>query len=74
MNKTKTHNLCIPWQDHHTTIWWNECCAMVLEVFGLPGDKYTYVPLLDHMIFKFKDEKDYFLCRLMLSENLGTMS
>lgn len=49
---------------------WNEVCARVLEVFGLPGQRYYYRPLENHMMFIFKSEKDTQLCRILLSEIL----
>lgn len=60
----------INWTDDHNTVWWNECCAMVLEVFGLPGDKFYYRPSLDHMIFSFVSEKDAYMCKILLSDRL----
>lgn len=50
--------------------WWNETCAMVLEVFGLPGGRYYYKPYQSHMTFTFKSVKDAELCRILLSERL----
>ena len=50
--------------------WWNECCAMVLEVFGLPGQRFMYHPYEDYMVFEFKSKKDHDLCRILLSERL----
>jgi hypothetical protein len=49
---------------------WNEACALVLEVFGLPGQRYYYRPLDNHMMIIFKSEKDTQLCRILLSEVL----
>ena len=43
---------------------------MVLEVFGLPGDRYESKPETDYMSFTFKNEKDATLCRILLSERL----
>lgn len=60
----------INWTSEQGTIWWNECCAMVLEVFGLPGDRFMYRPHLDFMVFEFKNEKDQQLCKILLSERL----
>lgn len=60
----------IDWENHTGTIWWNETCAMVLETFGLPGNKYVYKPHVDHMIFHFKSEKDALLCKILLSDRL----
>jgi len=50
--------------------WWNECCAQVLEVFGLPGHRFVYRPHEDHMVFEFKTKKDQTLCKILLSEKL----
>lgn len=47
---------------------WNEACAKVLGVFGLPGDRFYYRPKEDFMIFIFKSAKDAKLCRILLSE------
>jgi hypothetical protein len=51
-------------------LWWNETCAMVMEVFGLPGSRYYYKPHEDFMTFSFKNQKDADLCRILLSERL----
>ncbi len=50
--------------------WWNECCATVLEVFGLPGDRFVYHPFEDYMEFHFSSIKDQQLCQIMFSEIL----
>jgi hypothetical protein len=47
---------------------WNEACAKVLSVFGLPGERFYYRPKEDFMIFIFKSVKDARLCRILLSE------
>lgn len=60
----------IDWDEHNGTIWWNETCAMVLETFGVPGNKYVYKPKFDHMIFHFRSEKDALLCKILLSDRL----
>lgn len=58
------------WTDEQGTIWWNETCAMVLEVFGLPGNKFIYTPDYDYMLFEFEDERDAFMCKLLLSDRI----
>ena len=63
------HTVRIDW-NNQSVPWWNECCAMVLEVFGLPGDRFIYHPFEDFMEFHFKNEKDWQLCRIMFSEKL----
>lgn len=60
----------INWTSEQGTIWWNETCAMVLEVFGLPGDRFMYRPHVDHMVFEFRSKKDQELCKILLSERL----
>jgi len=60
----------VPWHNQDG-FWWNETCAMVLEVFGLPGHRFKYTPALDHMTFSFKTKKDFLLAQLLLGERLG---
>lgn len=50
--------------------WWNEVCADVLEVFGLPGDRFTSHPKIDQMDFHFKSQRDADLCRILISEKI----
>jgi hypothetical protein len=47
---------------------WNEICVKVMEVFGLPGNRYTTHPSTHYMAFKFNSEKDRILCEILLSE------
>ena len=63
------HLVRLPWtgQDSY---WWNEACADILEVFGLPGDRFTSHPTADYMDFYFKSEKDASLCRVLVSEKI----
>lgn len=64
------HEVIIDWTPSRGTIWWNERCAQVLEVFGLPGDRYLYTPSVDFMTFTFKDKRDAFLCKILFSESM----
>jgi len=50
--------------------WWNETCISVVEVYGLPGDRWTYHPHEDFMLFRFKSQKDYQLCKILLSDKV----
>jgi hypothetical protein len=43
---------------------------MVLEVFGLPGDRFMYHPYEEYMVFEFESEKDATTCKLLLSERV----
>ncbi len=61
-------NLYIEWKQ--PTMPWNEICAKVVEVFGLPGDRYVSSPCTHFMLFRFYSEKDYRLCQILLSEYL----
>jgi hypothetical protein len=66
---TSNHEIVVAWHNQDT-LWWNETCAMVLEVFGLPGNRFVYKPFEDFMTFTFKSKKDADLCRILLSERL----
>ena len=63
------HIVTLNWHNQGS-VWWNESCASVLEVFGLPGNRFYYKPYTDHMTFTFKNKKDADLCRILLSEKL----
>lgn len=69
MNNTFDHSVRLDWNNQGVS-WWNESCALVLEVFGLPGDRFVYHPFEDYMTFNFKSKKDADLCRILLSERL----
>jgi hypothetical protein len=56
--------------DNQNGFWWNETCATVLEVFGLPGNRYVSKPEEDVMSFIFTNKKDADLCKILLSERL----
>ena len=64
-----SNTVTVVW-DNQNGFWWNETCAMVLEVFGLPGSRYESKPEHDYMSFTFKNNKDADLCRILLSERL----
>lgn len=65
----KDHEIVVTWHNQDN-LWWNETCAMVLGVFGLPGNRFVYKPFKDFMTFTFKSKKDADLCRILLSERL----
>ena len=65
----QTFTVRIPWK-HQRNTWWNESCAMVIEVFGLPGDRYTSHPTMDYMDFYFKSPRDADMCKILLSERI----
>ena len=61
--------ITINWNSQNNQ-WWNETCADVLEVFGLPGGRFYYKPYPSHMTFTFKSLKDADLARILLSEKI----
>jgi hypothetical protein len=65
----RIHIVSIPWKGQ-SNYWWDEACADVLEVFGLPGDRFTSHPTEDKMDFYFKSKKDADLCRILISEKI----
>ena len=64
-----TYIVSLPWmgQSHFH---WNEVCADVLEVFGLPGGRFMSHPSMDQMDFYFKSKKDADLCQILISDKL----
>jgi len=63
MNK---YPIKIDWEirDGHDS--WNEICTVVIEKFGLPGEKYTTELSNDYMIFNFKEPEDALLAKLTI--------
>jgi len=59
----------VPWKNQ-SNIWWNETCANIIEIFGLPGDKYTTEVSANEMLFFFQNEKDAMMCMLLISEEI----
>lgn len=50
--------VCIPWKIGDTITDWNETCSRAIELFGLPGEKYTCKITTNAIEFWFLDEKD----------------
>lgn len=65
-----TFEIKVPWDTGDNNIWWNETLAMVMEQFGLPGQKYVCHPRSDHMYLNFNLEEDALLCKILLSDRL----
>ena len=65
------HEIHIPWKAGDSITGWSDLCASVVEHFGLPGDRFITEVCIDWMKFQFYNEKDAFLCKIMLSEHLG---
>lgn len=66
---TANNQVFVPWEGQDG-IWWAETCAQVIEVFGLPGDRFESKPDVNYISFTFKNEKDAELCRILLSERI----
>lgn len=69
LNNGFKHLLRLPWngQDNY---WWNEVCADIMEVFGLPGEKYVSHPTPNYMDFYFKSTKDLEFCKILISDKV----
>jgi hypothetical protein len=63
------HIVSLPWKSQSSSFW-NESCADVIEVFGLPGGRFTSHATMDHMDFYFKSKRDAELCQVLLSEKI----
>jgi hypothetical protein len=63
------YEIRLNWQNQNK-YWWNQVCADVVEIFGLPGERFTSHPYDDCMLFRFKSKKDYELCKILLSDKL----
>jgi hypothetical protein len=49
----------IPWSRVHDNEYkWNEVCARAIEMFGLPGDRFTTSANVNYMDFTFNSNKD----------------
>jgi hypothetical protein len=64
------HEVLVDWNPNRNSGFWNEICADIIEVFGLPGDRFVSSPTEDFMIFTFKNKKDAALCRILISEKI----
>lgn len=69
MSTGKVYEYVVPWENQ-SNHWWNDICADIVEVFGLPGDRYTSHPYENAMLFRFKSKKDFTLCQILLSEKV----
>lgn len=56
-----TYTACLDWKSRDTMGRWNEYLARVVEVFGLPGHRYSTYVDTDCMDFYFFDEQDRLL-------------
>ena len=47
---------------------WNEITASIVEHFGLPGDRYVTELNENYMKFKFHNDKDGLMCKILVSD------
>ncbi len=60
-HRTMTYPARILWQPNDYTERWNHMLARCVEVFGLPGDRYTTYVDANYMDFLFRNEQDRLL-------------
>jgi hypothetical protein len=70
MSTFEERTVTVPWHAGQNGFWWNETCIMVIEIFGLPGDRFRYSPTPDKMEFYFNTTEDAFLCKILLSDRI----
>jgi hypothetical protein len=63
------NTITIPWENQ-SNVWWNETTASIIEHFGLPGNRYTTEVSTECMKFNFKNNKDAFMCKILVSHAL----
>jgi hypothetical protein len=56
--------MTLDWVDNDTILTWNHTLANIVEVFGLPGDRYITEADVNNMTFWFRDHRDALLFRL----------
>ena len=59
-----THGLTLHWKQNDYMELWNLRLARVVELFGLPGDRYITEASANDMTFWFRDPNDALLFRL----------
>ena len=60
-----THGLTLNWLYHDNEMQrWNEMLASIVQVFGLPGDRYVTEITTENMTFWFSDPHDALLFKL----------
>jgi hypothetical protein len=69
-NQNYPFTIRVNWHKEQGADWWNDTCAMVLNVFGSPGHKFIYHPFENYMEFLFKSKKDATICKILLSDRL----
>ena len=58
------HGMQLLWYDKDTSELWNLRMSQVVEIFGLPGDRYVTEIAIDNMTFWFREYQDALLFKL----------
>lgn len=59
------HGMTLHWTDsYNEMLRWNDLLADIVQVFGLPGDRYITDVSVDDMTFWFRDHRDALLFKL----------
>lgn len=58
----------ISWESPKSKQIWTVPCTVIIEHFGVPGEKYTTTLTSDTIFLHFKDSKDALVCRLLISD------
>ena len=59
------HGMVLQWTDtYNEMLRWNEMLADIVQVFGLPGDRYITDVNVNDMTFWFRDHRDALLFKL----------
>jgi len=56
--------MTLDWVDNDTILTWNHTLSNIVELFGLPGDRYVTDVSANDMTFWFRDHRDALLFRL----------
>lgn len=69
IDSTHDYRVRIPFQKPHVSVYdgmnaWNECCAKAIEMFGLPGEKFSCRMTKEYIEFWFLEEKDAMMFEL----------
>ena len=64
-NSEYPHGMTLTWNDvYNEMLRWNEMMASIVQVFGLPGDRYITDVNVNDMTFWFRDHRDALLFKL----------
>lgn len=67
----KRYPIKIGWAINENGMPWNDICAVIIENFGLPGDKYITELSDQAMTFNFKEPEDAMMAKLTIGDVSG---